>query len=253
MSILLETCIDSFASAAAAKVGGAERLEVCGALAIGGTTPSRGLVEQCVTDLEMPVMMMVRPHDGGFIYDNDHIDTMLRDIEVAKSIGVQGIVFGALTDQRTLDRETCRRLIDAAESLETTFHRAFDLVPEPLAALDELETLGFTRVLTSGQRTTAFSGARLIRELTDRASSLTVLAGAGVNAENARQLVELTGVREIHASASVLAKDEQAHGDISFGSQRRITCPIKVRAIKDAMTAMVSLLAETRSCERPPQ
>ncbi len=218
--------------------GGADRLEVCGALAIGGTTPSFGLVEQCVADLEMPVMMMVRPHDGGFIYDNDHIDTMLRDIEVAKSIGVQGIVFGALTAQQTLDQETCRRLIDAAESLETTFHRAFDLVPDPFAVLDELEALGINRVLTSGQRTTAFAGARLIRELTDRATSLTVLAGAGVSAENARQLVELTGVREIDASASVLATDEQAHGDICFGSQRRITCSIKVRAIKDAIAKM---------------
>lgn len=188
----------------------------------------------------MPVMMMIRPHDGGFIYDRDHLDTMLRDIEVAKSIGVQGIVFGALTGQRTLDRETCQRLIDAAESLETTFHRAFDLVPDPLTVLDELETLGFHRVLTSGQRTTAISGAELIRELSGRATSLTLLAGAGVSAANARQLVERTGVREIHASASVPAEDAHAQGDISFGTYRRLTCSIQVRAIKDAVSPMVS-------------
>ena len=236
MSVLLEVCIDSFASAAAAKAGGADRLEVCSALALGGTTPSFGLVEQCVADLEMPVMMMVRPHDGGFVYDNDHIDTMLANIEVAKSIGVQGIVFGALTAQRTLDQETCQRLIDAAESMETTFHRAFDLVPDPFAVMDELETLGINRVLTSGQQATALAGARLIRKLTEQSASLKVLAGAGINAESAWQLVEQTGVQELHASASVPASDEQTHGDLSFGSQRRITCPDKVRAIKAAMT-----------------
>ncbi|APZ95911.1 copper homeostasis protein CutC [Fuerstiella marisgermanici] len=236
MPVLIEVCIDSFASAAAAKAGGADRLEVCSALAIGGTTPSFGLVEQCVADLQMPVMMMIRPHDGGFVYDNDHIETMLGDIEVAKSIGVQGIVFGVLTVQRTIDHQACQRLLDAAENLETTFHRAFDLIPDPLAALHQLESLGINRVLTSGQQSTALAGAGLIRELTDQASSLTVMAGAGVTAENARQVVEQTGVQEIHASASGLATDEQSQGEICFGTQRRITCAEKVRAIKDAVS-----------------
>lgn len=235
MAVLLEVCIDSFASAAAAKAGGADRLEVCSSLAVGGTTPSYGLVEQCVVELGLPVMMMIRPHDGGFLYDDDHIDTMLRDIDVAKSIGVQGIVFGALTAQRTLDFATCQRLIEMADSLETTFHRAFDLVAKPICALDELDALGFDRVLTSGQQTTALEGAGLIRELTDRRTSIHVLAGGGISEANARQLVELTGVREIHASASVFAHDEQAHEAISFGSQRRITCAKKVRAIRDAV------------------
>lgn len=235
LAVLLEICIDSFASAAAAKAGGADRLEVCSALSAGGTTPSFGLVKQCVTKLKIPVMMMVRPHDGGFVYDNDHIGTMLRDIEIAKLIGVQGIVFGALTAERTLDRETCQRLIDAAGTLETTFHRAFDLVPDPAKTLGELETLGINRVLTSGQQETALAGARLIRSLTQQAGSLNVLAGAGVNAENAVELVDQTGVQEIHASASVAATDEQSHGEISFGAQRRLTCASKVRAIKDAV------------------
>ena len=236
LAVLLEICIDSFASAAAAKAGGADRLEVCSALSVGGTTPSFGLVKQCVTELKIPVMMMVRPHDGGFVYDKGHLGTMLQDIAVAKSIGVQGVVFGALTAQRQLDRETCQRLIDAAGSLETTFHRAFDLVPDPLTTLADLESLGITRVLTSGQQATALAGARLIRKLTDQTGSLKVLAGAGVNAENAGQLVDQTSVKEIHASASVPATDEQTHREISFGSQRRLTCASKVRAIKDAVT-----------------
>ncbi|TWU09821.1 copper homeostasis protein CutC [Allorhodopirellula heiligendammensis] len=240
MSVVLEVCVDSYASAAAAKAGGADRLEVCNALTVGGTTPSFGLVEQCVAQLEMPVMMMIRPHDGGFVYDRDDLDTMLSDIKVAKSIGVHGVVFGALTPERRLDRTSCLRLIEAAGSLKTTFHRAFDLVSEPLAVLRELELLGIDRVLTSGQRATALAGAPLIRRLTERAVALSVLAGAGVNAENARQLVELTGVREIHASASVVARGEQAHDEIAFGSQRRITCSDRVRAIKDAIRNLAS-------------
>ncbi len=235
MPVILEVCIDSVASAAAAKVGGADRLEVCSSLATGGTTPSFGLVKQCVSDLEMSVMMMIRPHDGGFAYDEDHIDTMLMDIEIAKSIGVQGIVFGALTVERNLDRKTCQRLIQAAGSLQTTFHRAFDLVPDPSAVLGELEEIGVNRVLTSGQESTAIGGARLIRQLTEQATSLTVLAGGGVNAENARQVVHQTGVKEIHASASVLADDGQSRGGIAFGSQRRVTCAASVRTMKDAM------------------
>lgn len=238
MSILLEVCIDSIASAIAAKDGGADRLEVCSALAIGGTTPSFGLVEQCVADLQMPVVMMIRPHDGGFIYENDDVETMLTDIEVAKSIGVQGIVFGALTNQRTLDENVCEQLIEAADDLEITFHRAFDVVIDPLDALDRLESLGVTRILTSGQQATASAGTQLIQSLTERSKKLKVLAGAGINAENACQLVQETGVQELHASASVLTPETQDQGNVSFGAQRRVTCRHKVRAIKDAVSKL---------------
>ncbi|TWT59288.1 copper homeostasis protein CutC [Allorhodopirellula solitaria] len=235
--MLLEICIDSFQSAAAAKAGGADRLEVCSSLAAGGTTPSYALVEQCVVDLKMPVMMMIRPHDGGFVYDEADVETMKRDIEIAKSIGVQGIVLGALTSERMIDHETCGRLIDAAAALEVTFHRAFDLVPNPLAAVEELETLGFHRVLTSGQQRTALAGAELIAGLTERAASLCILAGGGVNADNARQLVERTGVQEVHGSASVLANDGQSLGNVSFGTQRRVTNAAQVRAIQTAIAS----------------
>lgn len=236
MSVLLEVCVDSYASAEAAKAGGADRLEVCSALAVGGTTPSFGLVEQCVADLQMPVVMMIRPHDGGFQYDNDHIETMLTDIEVAKSIGVQGIVFGALTAERHLDITACERLLDAAESLEATFHRAFDLVPDPMETFGQLESLGFTRLLTSGQQQSAMEGCQLIRELTHQSSTLKVLAGSGVNAENAAELVRMTGVSEVHASASVQAEDFQSQGNVSFGAQRRVTCPQKVTAIRKVIS-----------------
>ncbi len=219
----------------AAQNGGADRLEVCGALTSGGTTPSYGLVEQCVEMLDLPVMMMIRPHDGGFVYQSSDIETMLKDIRVAKSIGVRGVVFGVLTSNREIDQSNCRRLMDATESLETTFHRAFDLVPNPLNALHKIKTLGFDRVLTSGQQTTARDGIQLIRQMTETIDSLAILAGAGITAANAKEVIAETGVREIHASASVLADDQQAHGNVAFGVGRRVTCPDKVRAIKEAI------------------
>lgn len=239
MSMLLEVCVDSAASARNAKLGGADRLEVCSALALGGTTPSFGLVEYCVADLQMPVMMMIRPHDGGFEYSDDDMDVMLTEIEVAKSIGVQGIVFGALTsepnssDRLTIHMEQCRTLVDAAEQMETTFHRAFDIVADPLAEFENLKSLGVTRLLTSGQAATALEGAELIRKLVSLESSVSILAGAGVRPENAREVIEQAGVGEIHASASrpVEATNVQ-HGEVSFGEARRISDSQLVQEIK---------------------
>ena len=236
MTILLEVCIDSIASANAAKQGGADRLEVCGPLASGGTTPSFGLVEQCVADLQMPVMMMIRPHDGGFHYDDDDIDTMLTDIEVAKSIGVQGVVFGCLTADREIDRPRCQALLDAAESLESTFHRAFDVTTDPLASFDLIQELGFSRLLTSGHRATARDGATLIGELVRRSTGTSILAGAGVKPENVADLIADTGVREVHASASVTHASAQQNQFVSFGDHRRVCDAEIVKRLKAKIT-----------------
>jgi copper homeostasis protein len=180
-------------------------------------------------------MMMIRPHDGGFVYDDDDIETMLTDIEVAKSLGVQGVVFGPLTDAQKINVDQCRRLIEAAESLETTYHRAFDVVGNPLAAFDAVQQLGFARVLTSGQRASAMDGAELIRQLVQRSDHTRVLAGAGINAANAKQLVAQTGVTEIHASASVTCDEQQSSGFVSFGNARRISSVENVLAIKRSL------------------
>ena len=239
MSILLEVCVDSAESARNAKLGGADRLEVCSALALGGTTPSSGLIEYCVADLQMPVMMMIRPHDGGFVYSDDDIKVMVAEIEVAKSMGVQGVVFGALQNdpskrgRLTIHMGQCRTLVEAAAELETTFHRAFDVVADPLAAFESLRSLGVTRLLTSGQATTAVEGAELIRELVSLDSDVNILAGAGVRPENAREVIDLTGVCEIHASASRCAEATNVQsGEVSFGDTRRISDSQLVREIK---------------------
>ena len=181
----LEVCIDRVESAVAARDGGADRIEVCGALNVGGITPSYGLTEKCASLRGIEVMMMIRPHGGGFNYRKDEIGTMMRDIQVAKEIGVHGVVLGALRTDGHVDSEVCQRLIDSARPLSITFHRAFDLTPDPMEALDVLLKLGVDRLLTSGLASIATKGVRVIRELVQRAGSdLSVMAGSGIRSQD---------------------------------------------------------------------
>lgn len=232
--VLLEVCVDRFSSAVAAVRGGADRLEVCGALGSEGVTPSMGFVEKCQELSGVSRMLMVRPHEGGFCYDVDDIQTMIRDIGRFKSVEADGIVLGVLREDGSIDRENCRRLIDVARPLQVTFHRAFDVSSDPLRALDDLVALGCERLLTSGQATRAIDGAPLIRKLVERAGNeLAIVAGTGVNADNVQQLVRSTGVNEIHCSGSVL--ELQTHrGEVSFGGTSRVTREDKVRAVRQA-------------------
>jgi len=235
MSTLLEICVDSIESAFAAREGGADRLEVCSCLATGGTTPSVGLVKQCVDDIQLPVMMMIRAHNGAFLYQDHDINSMLTDIEVAHSLGVRGVVFGALTKARHVHYEHCQQLLKAAGSMETTFHRAFDVVANPVEAFDQIVEMGFNRLLTSGQAASAEEGVSLIRQLCDRSQDrIVVLAGAGVNSGNAQKIVAATGVRELHASASTPVH-AQPYGNIGFGIDRRVTTAQLVRAIRRSL------------------
>lgn len=241
MTVTLEICIDSIDSAIAAKDGGADRLEVCGSLATGGITPSYGLVKRCVA-LELPVMMMLRPNGGGFDYAENDIECMLEDIEAGKQLGVHGFVFGCLNKQADIHREHCQRLLDAIGSnYQTTFHRAFDMMDgSPPINLETLIDLGFDRLLTSGRASSAHEGRTLIGQLVEKAAGqIVILAGAGIGADNAAEIVASTGVNEIHASASVdrfSIESESKNGPVSFGSKDRVTCPNKVSEIKARFT-----------------
>lgn len=233
--MLLEICIDRLASARAAREGGADRLEVCGELSAGGVTPSVGLVEACLALDGPAVMMMIRPHGGSFFYESDDVAVMLGDLRTAARLRVKGVVFGALTSDRRVDVETCRRLIDAARPLEVTFHRAFDLVRDPREALDALLDLGVDRLLTSGCAATAVEGAAVIRQLvTQAAGRLAVMPGAGVRGANVAELVRSTGVREVHASASETRPAAQT-ASFDFLGAERVTTVENVRAIRAAL------------------
>lgn len=201
MRPLLEICVDHIASVEAAKAGGADRIELCAALSEGGLSPSRGLVEESLDCFGPHVCVMLRPRPGNFLYSEAERRVMARDLRWLADAGVKAVVAGALTPSGDIDRDFLLRLRELAGPLELTFHRAFDLVREPLRALDVLMELGVERLLTSGGAPSAMQGSPLIRELVQRSSGrMIVMAGAGIRPENALPLIRATGVREIHAS-----------------------------------------------------
>lgn len=199
MTVLVEACVDAVDSSLAAERGGALRLELCDALYDGGTTPSAGMIAAVKARVSIPVFAIVRPRGGGFVYSDDEVDVMLRDIAVARQLGVDGLVIGALTRDATIDAATTERLVDAAHGAPITFHRAFDLTPNLSDALNQLMTLGISRVLTSGGAPTARDGSPAIRALVEQADDrIVVMAGGGVREENVAEIVARTGVREVH-------------------------------------------------------
>ena len=210
MSILVEACVDSVASALAAQRGGASRIELCDNLVEGGTTPSAGTIALCRDRLRIPIYVMIRPRGGDFCYSPVELDVMRRDIAAAHALGADGVVLGLLRPDGTVDRRRTRALIALARPLDVTFHRAIDVARDPIAALDDLLALGVDRVLTSGQARPALAGACVIAALVERAAGrLEVLAGGGVDETNAREVVARTGVREIHVRGTSPAKSAE--------------------------------------------
>lgn len=231
----LEICIDRLESALAAKAGGADRLEVCGALSMGGITPSIGLIEQCVAIGGIDIMVMIRPHAGSFCYEAADVQTMLSDIRRAKHLGVHGVVLGALRPDAQIDPELCRRFRDEACPIPVTFHRAFDLTPDPQAALECLIELGVERVLTSGQAESAAKGAALIRALVDQAgTAISIMAGGQIRPPNIDTVLRETGVQEIHASALDLILRDSID-PLGLVLRPRIANPATVRALAAAL------------------
>jgi copper homeostasis protein len=216
---MVEIVCCSVADAVAAEQGGAHRIELCAALAVGGLTPSLGTLIEIKAYVRLPVMAMVRPRAGGFCYAAEDLVVMERDAGLLVAHGADGLVFGALTEAGAIDLDACRRLLHCAGSRQTVFHRAFDLTPDPFAALDTLIALGVTRVLTSGQQTRALDGADLLHRLRDHAGGrIEILSGGGIRADNAREVVSRTGCDQIHlAPMAPRADPTSARGSVDYG------------------------------------
>jgi len=197
---LVEAAVETIEEALAAKRAGADRIELCANLGVGGTTPSAGLIASVVQQVGHPVFVMIRPRGGDFVYAADEIDAMIEDIDRARPLGIAGIVTGALRSDGSVDVESMRRLMSPAAGLPVTFHRAFDVVANRTEALEQVIDLGASRVLTSGGAATAVDGAVAIAMLVDQAGErLSIVAGGKIREQNARDVIARTGVREVHA------------------------------------------------------
>ncbi|WP_066831929.1 copper homeostasis protein CutC [Rufibacter ruber] len=202
---MLEVCVDSVASAVTAQAAGAHRVELCDNLVEGGTTPSAGMIKACRAHLTIPLHVLIRPRRGDFLYSDLEYDVMRQDIEVARQLGADGVVTGVLLPDGHIDKARTHALVQKARPMSVTFHRAFDLTPDPLHALADLLELGVDRLLTSGQRPTAADGAELIRQLRVAArGKMAIMPGGGINEENITALIKATGASEFHASARQL-------------------------------------------------
>ncbi len=200
--VRVEVAVESPDGAAAAVEGGADRVELCANLSCGGTTPSLGAITATLEQALVPLVMLVRPRAGDFLYTVRELDVMRRDIEAGLRAGVHGFALGVLLPDGRIDIRRTALLIETCGGRPVTFHRAFDQVPDAPAALEELAQLGIARLLTSGQARTAEEGATLIARLVDLAAGrLAILPGGGVRPHNIRALVAATGVRELHFSA----------------------------------------------------
>ena len=230
--VLFEVCCGCLEDAINAEKGGADRIELNSALFLGGLTPGAGLLREVKKHIKIPVMCMVRPREGGFCYTEYDYKTILAETEALLEAGADGIVFGFLTNEGEVDIKRTKELIDLIKSkcekenkktdVEIVFHRAFDLIPDVYKAMDTLISLGVNRILTSGQKPSAFEGRDCIKNLVKYGEGkIEILPGGGVNKNNAKELIEYTGVSAVHASARSERTDKSGllNPEIFFGGK----------------------------------
>ncbi len=198
----LEICAANLQSALAAQSAGASRIELCSGLESGGLTPSAGLIKRAKQSLTIPIHVLIRPREGHFCFTDSELDLMCEDIRVCRSLGVAGVVIGALEPSGKLDLQALKAMRSAAEELELTCHRAFDFTPHPFEALDQLIALGFRRVLSSGQAATAYEGRFLLQQMVEYAQGqIMIMPGAGINLDNLAEIIKTTRATDYHMTA----------------------------------------------------
>ena len=202
--MIKEACVESFEKALEAQNNGANRIELCENLAVGGTTPSYGTVKVCLEKLDIPIFPMIRARGGSFVYSKDEIEIMKEDIKIFKELGVKGVVLGCLISNNKIDLELTKELVDLAYPMEVTFHKAIDEIQNPLDYIDDLVNIGIKRILTSGGKATALEGKDLINEMIKKSNGrLKIVVAGKVTKENLNGLSNLISANEFHGKLIV--------------------------------------------------
>ena len=202
--MIKEACVESFEKALEAQSNGANRIELCENLAVGGTTPSYGTVKICLEKLNIPIFPMIRARGGNFVYSKDEIEIMKEDIKIFKELGVKGVVLGCLTSDNKIDLELTKKLVNLAYPMEVTFHKAIDEIQNPLDYIDNLINIGIKRILTSGGKVTALEGKDLINEMIKKSNGrLKIVVAGKVTKENLNELSNLISANEFHGKLIV--------------------------------------------------
>ncbi len=244
---LLEICVDSFESARRASDAGADRLELCADLLVGGTSPSPFLIEQVVERVKTPVNVLLRPRFGDFCHTAEEKKVLLREIDFCAKSGVNGVVIGALTPDGELDMPFLSECMAAAGDLDVTLHRCFDVCRDPFEAIETACDLGIQTILTSGQMATAPKGVENLKAYRKFAADrIHLMAGSGVSAANIRMLYEQAGICHFHLSAKrsepgpMVFRREGVPMGLPMASEfdRQYAAPAAVRAARDAIDAL---------------
>lgn len=204
--VIFEVCCGSLQSAINAQEAGANRVELCSALSLGGLTPSYATIEKARKILKIPINVLIRPREGDFLYDSEEIAVMIGDIQACAQLGADGVVIGALDPFGNVDIDCCRALVATAKNygLSITFHRAIDRSYDILTAMEDAIALGVDRILTSGGKPSAYEGMDVISKMNDIADGrVVIMPGAGINPGNIKEIINTTKVKEVHFSGSV--------------------------------------------------
>lgn len=241
-SYQLEICANSIASALAAQEGGADRVEFCQNLEIGGTTPSLGQVWITRAALKIGMHVLIRPRAGDFLYSDIEFQEMKADILFCKEAKCDGVVIGLLHADGSVDAERTAELVELAQPMHVTFHRAFDVCNDPFEALESIIACGCGRLLTSGMKDTALEGANLIKELVEQANGrITIMPGSGINESNVSQLAHATGATAFHTSAKVELESGMVYSNdevSGMGNTVWMSSKEKIRQIADILKSL---------------
>lgn len=199
--MIFEACVGNYKEGKKAEELGANRIELCDNLDQGGTTPGYGTIFMAKQKINIPIMVIIRPRGGNFIYSKDEIEIMKKDIKICKDLGVYGVVLGVLNEDNTLNKERLKELVEESKPLKLTFHMAFDEIEDKFTALEDIIDLGFNRILTKGCSTNALDGKEKIKELIAKANNrILILPGGGLNKDNYKEFSLFTGAVEVHGT-----------------------------------------------------